>query len=147
VVERAGPVDLLSHPVVVGSLLVLVVNDHVGKPRYPGPVTGIASDLAVLVLVPALVLAVVATLSPRSLTWRTAAVVAGAVALGYASMELLTAADHAYEVGLGTVGAPVRRLLGQPGAHRVVATPDRADLLALPAAAVVPWLWHRAARP
>lgn len=36
----------LIHPVVAGAIALLAVNDHVLKPRWPGPVTGKLSDMA-----------------------------------------------------------------------------------------------------
>jgi hypothetical protein len=49
----AGPLAALVHPVTLAALVVLVVNDHVLKSRFPGVITGKASDLAGLVLMPA----------------------------------------------------------------------------------------------
>jgi hypothetical protein len=43
----------LAHPVTLLALLVLVLNDHVWKARHPGLVTGKLSDVAGVVLTPA----------------------------------------------------------------------------------------------
>ena len=95
-------------------------------------------------------------LSPRIARLRTHPVVIGAlavvatsavVAFGFVAVELLPAADAAYEVGLGIAGWPVRTLLGGDGGWRVVASPDPWDLLAVPFAATGAWLWARTEQP
>ena len=45
----------LASPVTVGALALLVLNDHLLKQAWPGPVTGKLSDLAGLVVAPFLV--------------------------------------------------------------------------------------------
>ncbi len=44
----------LSHPVTVVAALVLLLNDHLLKHAWPGPVTGKLSDVAGLVVAPPL---------------------------------------------------------------------------------------------
>jgi len=44
--------DLLLHPVVVGSMLILAINDHWLKSAWPGWITGKLSDCAGLVFFP-----------------------------------------------------------------------------------------------
>lgn len=134
---------LRTHPIVLASLVVLIVNDHVLKARWPGPVTGLASDIAGLVLLPAAIVLALDAARTRAVTNRTAVRVASVVAFGFAAVELLPAADTAYELGLGIAGWPVRALFGS-GSLRVAATADPFDLVALPAALVVPWLWAKA---
>lgn len=133
---------LRTHPLVLASLVVLVLNDHVLKARWPGPVTGIASDVAGLILLPAAIVLLADAVRRTPLSDRAVAGIGAAVALGFASVELVPFADAAYEVGLGIAGWPVRARFGGSGL-RVVATPDRWDLLALPFAATAGWLWTR----
>ena len=56
-VTTAHELRALAHPLAVGSLVLLALNDHVLKQAWPGWVTGKLSDLAGLVVAP-LVLAV-----------------------------------------------------------------------------------------
>lgn len=138
---------LRTHPVVLGSLVLLVVNDHLLKQRWPGPVTGIASDVAGLVLLPVAIVLVLDAARARPVDRRTMVAASAVVALGFAAVELVPVADAAYEVGLGVVGWPVRTLLGGDGGWRVVATADPWDLLALPFAAAGACLWSGAKGP
>lgn len=142
----ARAVALCTHPLVVASLAVLVLNDHVLKARWTGPVTGITSDVAGLVLLPTAIVLLIDLVGRRPVRDRTVVWIAALVAIGFALVELLPAADAAYEIGLGVLGWPVRVLFGG-GGTRVVATPDPWDLLALPAAGTVVLLWRRAAAP
>lgn len=128
------------------SLAVLIVNDRFAKAAWPGPVTGIASDVAGLLLGPVVVAALLSAVRRRPLTWGGVAVIGAVIAVGFAAVELIPAFDAAYERGLGVVGWPVRRLLGDGASGEVVATADPWDLLALPAAFVGALLWSRAER-
>ena len=56
----------LAHPVTVAALVVLLVNDHLLKYAYPGWVTGKLSDVAGLVLAPALLASLVTLLARRA---------------------------------------------------------------------------------
>jgi hypothetical protein len=140
-------VRVLTSPVVVGALVVLVVNDHVLKARWPGLVTGLASDVAGLLVAPALVAAAIAVVTRRTPGVTTVLAIGVAVGAGFAAVELVPVAADAYETAAGQVGSPLRRLLGQPGTTRVVAVSDPLDLLAVPAVLVAPWLWGREAHP
>ncbi len=131
---------LRTHPLVLASLVLLVVNDHVLKARWPDPATGVASDVAGLVLLPVVLVLIADAARTRPLPVRTVALIGLAVAIGFAAVELLPIADAAYELGLGLAGWPVRALFGG-GGLRVVATPDPLDLLTLPFAASAVWLW------
>jgi hypothetical protein len=133
------------HPIVALALVALVANDHLLKARWPGAATGLASGVAGLVVLPAILAIAGSAARRRDLAPRTVDLVALVVALGYASVELLPLADRAYEAGLGLVGWPVRALTGSGRVLAVEATADPWDLLALPAAIVVPLLWRRAA--
>lgn len=136
----------MSHPVVLVSLAVLIVNDQFAKAAWPGPVTGIASDVAGLLLAPVVVAALLSALRRRPLTWVDVAAIGGVVAVGFAAVELVPLFGGLYERGLGVVGWPVRRVLGDGASGEVVATADPWDLLALPAAFVGALLWSRAER-
>ena len=61
----AAVLGWLAHPATLLGLLVLVANDHVGKPAYPGLVTGKLSDIAGLVVAPPLLATAMVLLAPR----------------------------------------------------------------------------------
>jgi hypothetical protein len=153
---RAGPTrrraiagDGLLHPVVIGAIVVLLVNDHVLKRAWPGVLTGKLSDLAGLAFAPLLLVAA-AELAASSLgrsrapgaRWLGAAV--AAVGLGFAAVKLIPAAEGLWEAALGVVQWPASALgdvlAGRPlpPIRPVASTADATDLVALPAV----WLAH-----
>lgn len=141
--------DGLLHPVVVGAILVLLLNDQVLKRAWPGIVTGKLSDVAGLVFAPLLVVAAAELLAGSVGRWRgpsgrllTGAVVA--VGLGFAAVKLVPEAEAIWELALGAVqwpGSALADLLagrGLPPIRAVISTPDATDLVAIPAV----WLAH-----
>ena len=50
--DAPRPADGLLHPVVIGALVLLAVNDQVLKASAPGPLTWILSDVAGLIVAP-----------------------------------------------------------------------------------------------
>ena len=133
-----------ASPVAFVALAVLVANDHLLKARWPGPVTGIASDVAGLILLPIVVAVLVDRVARRPLDLRVVTGIAATIAAGFALVEVVPAFDAAYEHGLGALSHPLRDLAFGDTSAVVRATPDPADLLALPAVLVGPWLWLRA---
>lgn len=136
--------DGLLHPVVLGSILVLILNDRVLKAAWPGLVTGKLSDVAGLLFAPLFVVAlaeVAAAAAGRwsapSRTWLTVAV--GVVAVGFAAVKLVPPIEATWELGLGIVQWPVGAVTelmsgrGLPPIRPVDTTPDATDLIALPA--------------
>ncbi|GAA3221810.1 hypothetical protein ACFO1B_16210 [Dactylosporangium siamense] len=120
----------MTHPVTVGAVVVLLVNDHLLKAAYPGAVTGKLSDVAGLVFAPALVAAVLCLLVPR--------VPAGLAAVaGLAGVGLAFTWVKATTAGAGFASAAWS--LVRPST--VLA--DGTDLVALPALAVAWWTWTR----
>ncbi len=120
----------LTHPVSLAAIAVLLVNDHVLKAAWPGPVTGKLSDVAGLVFAPALVAAVLCLLVPR-VPARMAA------AFGLAGVGLAFAWVKATAAGAGVASAAWSVL--RPST--ILA--DVTDLAALPALAVAWWTWRR----
>src|SRR5688572_19555326 len=51
--------DGLLHPVAIAAVALLILNDHVLKGAYPGPITGKVSDVAGLIFFPLALQAVV----------------------------------------------------------------------------------------
>jgi hypothetical protein len=136
--------DGLLHPVVLGSLAVLVVNDQILKRTWPGAVTGKLSDVAGLVVAPILIVAAVELVQRATGRWHapsrravTFAVIA--TGLGFAAVKLLPPAEAAWELALGIVQWPLsvaRDVLsgsGVPPIRPVTSTPDATDLVALSA--------------
>ncbi|MFG2047126.1 hypothetical protein ACGFIW_06820 [Micromonospora sp. NPDC048935] len=124
----------LGHPSTLLALVLLLVNDHVLKPAFPGPLTGKLSDVAGLVLAPPLVAVLLTLLVPR-LPARAAAL-AGLVVVG-AGFALVKSSGYAAE--LASSGWTV---LAGPSLVRA----DRTDLLTLPALGLAWWSWTRARR-
>jgi hypothetical protein len=83
----------LIHPVTLTGVVLLAVNDHLLKARYPGPVTGKLSDLAGLLVLPPL-LALVPLVPHRSpsMAARTALVLTAA---GFTAVKATAIGAHA----------------------------------------------------
>jgi hypothetical protein len=151
--HRAIPGDGLLHPVVIGAILALLVNDQLLKGRWPGLVTGKISDIAGLVLAPLLLVAVAELIESRRGHWReprvawiTAAVVA--TGIGFAAVKLTAQADTMWEGALGIVQWPISALAdvlagrGLPPVRPIVSTADATDLVAIAAV----WVAHAIGR-
>jgi hypothetical protein len=123
--SRDGLVGGPSHPLALVALIVLVVNDHLGKGIGPGWLTGKLSDLAFLVVAPVALAAALAHLglAPR----RASRAALAAVGLGFTLLQLWPPLGDTWVALVG-------------GSH----VADAADLLALPALALAPWCWRRA---
>src|SRR6185369_14514364 len=122
---RSAAIAWLVHPATVLSLVALVLNDHLFKGGFPGPVTGKASDVAGLVLTPP----VLAMLAAPHLPARPAALGAVAVTgLGFAVVKTVPA------------GAVVASGLWSLVVGPSVILADPTDLVALPALGVALWV-------
>jgi hypothetical protein len=110
---RGTALEWLVHPVTLVALVVLLVNDHVLKDRYPGPVTGKLSDVAGLIVFPPV------------------------LALGLAWLRVPAAAPIAVAVtGIGFASVKLVPVLADVAGVQA----DPTDLLALPALGVALWL-------
>src|SRR5215212_7688267 len=103
--------DGLLHPVVLGAIGLLLVNDQILKTRWPGLVTGKVSDFAGLVFAPILVIAATELLASGAARWRgpsrRAVIVATfVVGLGFAAVKLIPEAERGWELALGVVQWP-----------------------------------------
>lgn len=113
----------LLHPVALGAVVVLVVNDHVLKAAFPGVITGKRSDFAGMLFFPVMLQSAaewlgLAPWADRRVAWACAAITAG----GFAAVKTWTPAADAS----GTLADPT-------------------DLIALPAVLFAPWVAGRAA--
>ena len=148
----------LCHPVTVAGVLLLLINDHLLKPAFPGIVTGKLSDVAGLVMAPALV-AVLLTRPAAALATRLRVafprVEQHMVHAERPGTELLRRSDVAAVVLTGLLFALVKttetgaETASQvwtflAGPSRVLADPT--DLLALPALAAAWWARNRSLR-
>ncbi|MGK5672815.1 hypothetical protein ACSNOB_08230 [Micromonospora sp. URMC 106] len=124
----------LGHPATVVALVLLVVNDHLLKAAFPGPLTGKLSDVAGLVLAPPLVAVLLTLLAPRLPARTAVAVGLGLVAAGFTAVK---------SSGYAAAGASALwSAVSGPSLVRA----DRTDLLALPALALAGWTWSRSRR-
>ena len=121
----------LIHPVTVAAAAVLIINDHVLKGWFYGPLTGKLSDIAGLVLAPA-VLCLVITLCRSRTPPRTAAALAvAATAAGFVAVKTTEQAAMFASQAWTAVAGPSLVLR------------DPTDLVALPALALAYWTARR----
>ncbi|MDI1462017.1 hypothetical protein QEZ54_13665 [Catellatospora sp. KI3] len=122
----------LAHPASLTGLALLLLNDHLLKAWYPGPVTGKLSDVAGMLMFPPL-LACLAALAPRLPSRFLGPAALALTAIGFAlvkaSPQGAWLASHAWSALRG------------PSVVRADAT----DLLVLPALALSWWAWRRSA--
>ncbi|WP_158102690.1 hypothetical protein [Lentzea kentuckyensis] len=118
----------VAHPLTVGATAVLLLNDHVFKQAWPGLVTGKLSDVAGLVVAPA-VLGLLFGLFRAGQVGATAAV-------------LLTGAGFAW-VKLTSGGAEVASAAWSVVNGPSVVLADPSDLVALPALGLAWWAWRQ----
>lgn len=146
--DRVGVTDLLVHPVVVVSAVGLLVNDYWAKRQAPSWLTGKASDALGAILLTALGIALVTTVSrvigqPVRLNRRLAASVATVVAVAVAMVKTSEVGAATGGVALGLVAWPLELLgavvTGQPlhGPSPVGIVVDPFDAVAALAAFVV----------
>lgn len=148
------PGDLLLLPVATISLVTLIVNDHVLKQRYANVVTGKLSDLAGLVFLPLLLVALIEVLraGARVRVWRVPVPVLTIcvflTGVGFTLAKTWAPITKAYCVGTGALEWPAvavkaaivaPHLPALPQAHMVR---DTTDLLALPML-LMPWWFGR----
>lgn len=131
----------LAHPIAIGAIALLVLNDHVLKAAYPGFVTGKLSDFAGLVFFPLLLAAMCEQIRFRR---GIATIIGAAIATGivFASIKLSATAGDWYRVALAALQWPFRALFALiegnpvPALAKVRLAADPTDLIALVALAV-----------
>ena len=129
----------LSHPVALAAVVVLLLNDHVLKAKYPGFITGKLSDFAGMIVAPLFVVAIIDALVPaswlrknayRAIPWLAALV----VGCGFAAAKTWRPATVAYECAMAVLWR---------GRGRVVLVRDLGDLAALPMGALAAFVARR----
>lgn len=143
--RRTVPGDLMLHPVVVASVVLLLANDHVFKLRWPSVVTGKLSDVAGLAFFPVLLFsfaemwsAVLRRRAPSPSILVGCIFVTGIV---FASAEVAPSFERVLEAMWGALASPREAISGSSSPVTMVADPS--DLVALPALWVA---WRVAAR-
>jgi hypothetical protein len=140
----------LVHPVALAALVTWIANDHWGKRMHGGVVTGKLSDIACLIVVPLLVLAIL----ERRRELGAAAQRACLAATGFVmiAINLFDSAAWLYRYGLAVAQWPLRLGYGVATGHGVPAlvpvqlTMDPTDVLTLPALLVPWWLLRQLAK-
>jgi hypothetical protein len=151
------PADALLHPVFVLSLTLLVVNDHVLKATWPGPLTGKLSDVMGLIVAPLTLQAIVevtCSTAGWSLRPRHRTIIACVILVGvtFALIKTVPGATEVYREGLGLLQWPFASALAVvgsapiPSPDQVTFNADPTDLAALPALAVPTWIGVRHSR-
>ena len=133
----------LAHPISVGAIVVLMLNDHVFKQHWPSPITGKLSDVAGLMFFPLLMIAIVDVIIRPG--WRHLPLVAVTLTgFCFSLIQIWGPAADFYRTGLGWIQWPFRfAIWGAEGPTPVHHTADPNDLLALPALALSWWLASR----
>ncbi len=135
----------ILHPLALGAVVLLLLNDQWGKSAFPGALTGKLSDFAGLAFFPLFLQALVEL--PRWLrddyvpSRRVLLGCIAATGLVFAAVNLWGPAAGAYEVGLGGLQWFLQGAHGSP--HRVALTRDPTDLIALSSLGVAWWLGRR----
>lgn len=135
----------LMHPVVLGAMALLVLNDHVLKSAAPGLLTGKLSDVCGMIFFPLLLAAAAEQLGVRR-GMKTIAFACVATALTFASIKLCPPAGDVYRLAMAALQWPFRaaaRLLAGdelPALAGVSLVADPTDLIALVALVVPLWL-------
>ena len=141
----------LTHPLALGAIALLVINDHVLKQAAPGVITGKLSDFAGLAFFP-LLLAAGTELAGVRRGMSTIVVAAIATAVAFTAIKLWVPAGELYRVGLAALQWPFRAahalVTGEalPSLARVSLVADPTDLVALVSLAIPIAIGAHAAR-
>lgn len=144
--SQAGrtPGELVLHPVALGSLVLLLVNDHVLKGWGPGWLTGKLSDVAGLAFLPFLLVALHDVALRRDAPGvRSAVVAASSTGLLFAAVKLLDPVRSTAAEAAGLAREPLDRLAAlltggaAPHGGPAVVVADPSDVLAVVACAAV----------
>lgn len=134
----------LLHPITLGAIALLVLNDHLLKRVAPGVLTGKLSDVAGMIFFPLFLAALLELARVR----HHRLILGCAIATGvvFAATKTIPLAADAYRSGLGAIQWPFHALFALVRGHRVpglspvAMTMDPTDLIALPALVLPVWL-------
>lgn len=118
----------VAHPLTVGATAVLLVNDHLLKPAWPGLVTGKLSDVAGLVAAPPVLGLLLGLFLAARLAATAAVLVTGAA---FALVKLTAAGAGVASAAWSVVNGPS------------VLLADPTDLVAVPALGLSWWAWRQ----
>ncbi|MBN1121247.1 MAG: hypothetical protein JXJ17_09215 [Anaerolineae bacterium] len=123
--------SVLSHPIVIGAVVLLLVNDHLLRRLWPSVITGKLGDAAWLVFAPLMIAPLIALLFPnrQRLTGVLSIALTG---IGFALIKTVGPIHAITQAGLSW-------MLGWPSGLRR----DPTDLLTLPALGLTWWLWTK----
>jgi len=152
--SAAVPGDALLHPLVFGAVLVLLLNDHVLKARWPSWWTGKLSDVAGLAMFPLLLQGLWEQARERRArafrpSWAVLVACVLLTAVCFGAVKLSETAGDGWRWGLGTLQWPARAAWALasgravPGVAPVSHVVDPTDLLALPALLIPLWVGRR----
>lgn len=145
------PGDALLHPVSLVALGLLLVNDHVLKAAFPGPVTGKLSDVAGAILFPLILWSAAELALALGRRWREpsarafAAAATASTAIFIAVKTVPAAASGAgWLLGLAqwSITLPMRLLTDAPlpAVAPALIVVDPTDLLAVPCVVLAIWV-------
>jgi len=134
---RSRPLlDAMAHPLVVGSVVLLVLNDHLLKSAWPSWATGKLSDFAGLIFFPILIGALIEIVTPTDVINTRVTLAASITLTGvtFIGLQLSPMVGDGYQLIMGLIQWPFR-LIVDPTAQMtgVALTPDTTDLITLPA--------------
>ncbi len=135
------PGDILLHPITLGAVVVVILNDRLLKTNHPSPVSGKLSDFAGLVMFPLMVVGIAELARSRwrddwELDRRVLLALVLIEALLFTSIKVWAPAADTYRVvvglGLWLVKLPGAAMTGGlPTLHRALHVEDPTDLIAL----------------
>jgi hypothetical protein len=128
----------LSHPLSIGAILLILINDHILRIYWPSWWTGKLGDFAWLFFIPFALAAVIAWLIPSN--WKQQELLVGVLAYAFTG-GIFTLAKTCPPFHLWLIDL-LERLLGIPIGLRC----DPTDLIALPSLAASCWMWTRPIR-
>ncbi len=131
---------MLLHPLAIGALVILIVNDHILKTAIPGAVTGKLSDVAGLAVFPLLLATIIEVVRPRS---DRQALVLASIAITVVAFTAVKTTDvsaslFGWSLGLGQWYLRSGHSGAELAPAAVIADPT--DLLAIPAVLVAAWI-------
>jgi len=125
----------LTHPVTIGAVLLLLINDHVLRVGWPSWWTGKLGDAAWLAFFPLIAALVFSIILPRQLAHHEQVTVGAA----FVFTTILFIAPKTIPLANDALAAVMDGLLGPRTPIRL----DPSDLLVLPALGIGWWVWQR----